>query len=105
MNDALTTIQNDATWKSRTHPGLAYAALLVTDGYHPRAKTDALPEKGGPVLAVAMAEGAKPLATGRKKILFAGYDFQARETPTDSGGTPNNYDPANASTREAGLST
>ncbi len=48
-----TRIQPDSTWKSTTHPGTEYAALLVDAGYRPPAITLALP--GGAVAAAVVS--------------------------------------------------
>jgi hypothetical protein len=52
-----TTIQPDSTWKSATHLGTEYAALLVEPGFRPPPILDALPTVGGDVAAVAIAKG------------------------------------------------
>ena len=52
-----TEVHSDSRWKSSTHPGSAYAALLVDSGYLPPAKVHELPKQGGLVLAVAIAKG------------------------------------------------
>jgi len=50
-----TNIQADSRWSNSTHPGIAYAALLVGPDFHPPATTDVLPGQG--VIAVAMTKG------------------------------------------------
>ena len=52
-----TTIEPDSTWKSSTHLGTEYAALLVESGYKPPASVDALPGVGAGVLAVVVQTG------------------------------------------------
>lgn len=52
-----TTIEADSTWKSSTHLGTEYAALLVDPDYRPPATMDALPSPGAGVSAVATVEG------------------------------------------------
>ena len=59
-NQPFTNIQPDSKWKNLTHPGSAYAALLVDSRFHPLPTLAALPNKGGPVFAVATVEGSKP---------------------------------------------
>ena len=59
LTKPFTTIRPDSTWKNATHPGSAYAALLVRTGFRPPPTIDALPEKGGAVLAVVSVEQAK----------------------------------------------
>jgi hypothetical protein len=95
-----TSIQAGSTWKSQTHPGSAYAALLVSEGFHPRPRIEALPEKGGRVLAVATAE-SKSLVPGRplRALQFAGYDWRTRDTTTMVG----DYVAANAWTDSRGF--
>src|SRR5882757_1557458 len=41
-----TAIAQDSTWKSSTHLGTEYAAILVESGYVPPKTTDVLPRKG-----------------------------------------------------------
>ncbi len=95
-----TAIQPDSRWKNSTHPGSAYAALLVDSRYHPPMTVNALPEKGGPVLAVAIAQGSQP----RPALLqFSGYEWEIRETAGESAGTINFYDRANAWTDASGF--
>jgi len=52
-----TAIQADSKWKSVTHLGTEYAALLVEPGYQPPNVTDTLPTAGGAVVAVAIRKG------------------------------------------------
>ena len=59
-NQPFTKIQPDSTWKSSTHFGTEYAALLVDPEYRPRPITDALPSEGAGVIAVAITKG-RPL--------------------------------------------
>lgn len=91
-----TTIQKDSTWKNSTHPGTAYAALLVDPGYKAPLTVNVLPEKGGPVRAVAVAEGAKLVQAPVRTLNFSGYEWRIRQTPGTPAGTRNRYDPANA---------
>jgi len=91
-----TNIQRDSTWKNSTHPGIAYAALLVDRDYHPLLTVNVLPQKGGPVHAVATAEGAMLDQAPLKKLDFSGYEWLVRQTPYSPAGSRNLYDPANA---------
>jgi len=50
-----TSINEDGTWRSDTHLGLQYAAMLVKKAYNPPSKTRKLPDVGGQVLAIALA--------------------------------------------------
>jgi hypothetical protein len=98
-----TQIQADSTWKSTTHLGSDYAALLVEPGYHPALKTGTLPTVGNGVVRVVVAKGQTPAATAAPKMIhFSGYDWavQAAESDRAGGGSP--YDPANAWTDQKG---
>lgn len=97
-----TTIQPDTRWKNLTHPGSAYAALLVDSRFHPFSTASALPQKGGAVLAVATVEGAKP-TTSSKTLTFAGYQWEIRTSASNRAGTVNSFDQSNAWTDPAGL--
>lgn len=52
-----TEIQPDSTWRSTTHLGTDYAALLVEPGYNPPSMADVLPGLGDGVVAVAAVPG------------------------------------------------
>jgi signal transduction histidine kinase len=52
-----TQIQVDSKWRSSTHLGTEYAALLIEPGYQPPSSTAALPGEGGGVIAVAVVKG------------------------------------------------
>jgi signal transduction histidine kinase len=56
-NQPFTQIQSDLKWKSSTHLGAEYAALLVEPGYQPPPSTAELPGEGGGVIAVAVVKG------------------------------------------------
>lgn len=89
-----TPIRPDSTWKNTTHPGVAYAALLVDARYRPPLTVNTLPERGGPVVAVATVRGTQPKPA--RILQFSGYQWETRETASDRGGSMNFYDPANA---------
>jgi hypothetical protein len=91
-----TTIQRDSTWKTSTHPGSAYAALLVDRDYKPPVTVNTLPQKNGLVQAVATAEGPVLGQPVLKKLDFSGYEWLVRQTPGNPAGTPNQYEAANA---------
>lgn len=95
-DNPFTRIASDASWKSDTHPGSAYAALLVNSDFQPPPTTATLPAKGGAILAVALAEGPMLSRPEAKTLRFSGYEWQARNTVSSRGGTRNVYDPANA---------
>jgi signal transduction histidine kinase len=52
-----TRIQPDSTWRSTTHFGTEYAALLVDPGYRPLATMEALPSEGAGVIVVLITKG------------------------------------------------
>jgi len=98
-----TTIRSDSSWTNSIHLGTEYAALLVGPEYVPPATMDALPEKGGAVVAVAkvLGEGFNPLDPktahpSLKTLNFSGYEWDVRQLPSPRGGASNPYDPANA---------
>jgi hypothetical protein len=98
-----TTVQPNAKWKNDTHPGIAYAALLVAPSYRPPTTIHELPAKGGDVIAVAIAGGEKLARPAVHTLSFSGYQWELRQTPSGRGGTKNAYDPANAWTDEKGF--
>lgn len=98
-----TAIQPDSRWKSTTHPGSAYAAMLVDPEYKPPMTVKALPEKGGPVKAVATAEGPALIQPPAANLIFSGYEWVVRSTPGTPGGSPNSYDARNAWVDQKGL--
>jgi len=98
-----TPINPGGTWKNFTHPGSAYAALLVTADYKPPTTAKALPEKGGPIRAVAVAEGAQLTRSPGKTIDFSGYQWELRRSASNRGGTNNAFDPANVWTDQQGF--
>src|SRR5262249_19742516 len=91
-----TALAADSTWRNHTHPGTAYAALLVQPGYRPQPTLDTLPEAGGAVRAVVAVDGTKLPRATVKSIQFSGYEWQIRQSASDPGGTRNHYDPSNA---------
>jgi len=52
-----TAIQPDSTWKTSTHIGTDYAALLVDPGYHPPPTLNSLPRGGNGVILAAVTKG------------------------------------------------
>jgi hypothetical protein len=101
-NHPFTDIQRNATWKSSTHPGSAYAALLVDSRYRPPLTVTALPEKGGAVLAVATVKGTPPDAPPTT-LQFSGYQWEVRRSSTGRDGSRNLYNPANVTTDKNGF--
>ncbi|HZM51704.1 MAG TPA: histidine kinase dimerization/phosphoacceptor domain-containing protein, partial [Vicinamibacteria bacterium] len=59
-NAPFTAIQGDGRWRSPTHLGTEYAAVLVDAEYRPPAKASTLPGIGGGVAAVAVTDGVPP---------------------------------------------
>jgi hypothetical protein len=91
-----TPIGADETWKSATHLGSDYAALLVEADYRPPPMMDDLPGVGGGVVAVASVSGAPPGTQPVETLRFSGYDWEVRRLASDRAGTRNVFDPANA---------
>jgi hypothetical protein len=91
-----TAIQPNSTWKSSTHPGSAYAALLVDPGYIPPTTVNELPETGGAVRAIATADGPLLAHPAHTTLDFSGYEWAIRQIGGIPGGSLNAYDPANA---------
>jgi hypothetical protein len=52
-------IAPDSSWRSWTHTGGSYAAMVVRPGFEPQARSDVLPPLGGNVLARAVVEGIR----------------------------------------------
>ncbi len=98
-----TMLQSGSRWTNSTHPGSAYAALLVESSYYPQTRIEVLPQKGGPVLAVATAQAPRATRFVGKTLPFDGYEWQIRQAPDYPGGTPNIYDPSNAWTDANGF--
>lgn len=91
-----TEIAADATWKNSIHLGTEYAALLVEADYRPPGTTDALPERGGSVVAVTKIGGSGTFVPPAPKTLaFGGYEWEVRQQRNERHG-PNDYDARNA---------
>jgi hypothetical protein len=90
-------IQPDSTWKTTTHLGFEYAALLVDPGFRPPPTMDVAPTVGGPVIAVEISKGVgPPQVAPTKPLQFGGYDWNVRTIAGDRGGLNNLYDADNA---------
>jgi hypothetical protein len=98
-----TAVQPDFSWKNSIHPGSAYAALLVDPGYSPPSTAHVLPQPGGAVRAVAVAEGPALPRQPAKKLRFGGYQWEVRQTPGSPAASRTVYDPANAWVDENGF--
>jgi hypothetical protein len=99
----LTDIEADSTWKTTTHYGTEYAALLVGDDFQPIAKLDQLPEAGGKIAAVAVVSGSENKEEISKNIQFSGYEWKVRTTSSDRGGTVNSFHSENVRVDENGF--
>jgi hypothetical protein len=97
-----TTIQADSRWNTTTHPGSVYAALLVDARYRPPLTVNALPDKGGPVLAVAIIKGRAP-SSPPPTLQFSGYQWEVRQTASSQDGGKHLNVPAGAWTDENGF--
>ena len=97
-----TAIANDSSWKTPTHLGTQYAAILVDPGYQPIATIAALPAEGGAIAAVASVSVGAPFAAVNQKLTFSGYEWSIRRIASDRNGAVSYYDPANAWTDSAG---
>jgi len=96
-------IQTDSTWRTETHLGFEYAALLVDADYQPLPTLDVAPTPGGSVAVAKIVKGeGTPTFAPTKPLKFSDYDWAVRTTASDRGGTNNLYDPANAWTDERG---
>jgi len=96
MRKPFTDVNADSTWSSETHLGTEYAALLVDADYRPPATVDALPARGGSVVAVTRIPGTGEYAPPpRRTLAFSGYEWDVRQVPSDRYGQ-NDYDARNA---------
>jgi hypothetical protein len=92
-----TIIESDGTWKTATHLGTEYGAILVDPGYQPALTLKALPQDGGLVPAVnSVSPGPGPVLVDQK-LNFSGYQWLIRHIASDRNGAVSYYDPANAS--------
>ncbi|MBY0504505.1 MAG: hypothetical protein K2X03_11375 [Bryobacteraceae bacterium] len=98
-----TPIGKDSSWKNVTHPGSAYAAVLVNKEYRAPITLSELPKPGGNVIAVAVAETPQLTRPPVETIEFSGYQWEIRSTPSNRGGTKNLYGPKNVWTDSKGF--
>jgi hypothetical protein len=101
-NRPFTHIQPDSTWRSSTHLGTEYSALLVDAGYRPASKLVLLPPVGNGVAAIVIAKGNPASSSAADIMNFSGYEWSKRSAASDRGGESNSYDPANAWTDDQG---
>lgn len=98
-----TTIGADSRWRNVTHPGSAYAAVLVNKSYRAPITLNELPQPGGNIVAVAVADAAQLAAPSVQTLEFSGYQWEIRTTPSNRGGSKNLYDAKNAWTDANGF--
>jgi hypothetical protein len=99
--EPFTEIRSDSRWKSSTHLGTEYAALLVDPGYRPPLSAEELPKEGGGIVAMTVVPGDPSAKAPHRILQFSGYEWIVRGAPSDRGGR-NAYDPDNAWTDDAG---
>lgn len=95
-----TAIDAQGRWRSVTHLGTEYAALVVSADYRPPSVTSKLPDLGAHVRAVVpirghTGEGGSAVIGVAPPVQFSGYEWEVRQRKSDRGG-PNEYHPANA---------
>jgi len=56
---AIQPIESDNTWRTWTHTGSSYAALVVRPTYEPMSRLDVLPQIDADVLSRTIVEGRK----------------------------------------------
>jgi hypothetical protein len=91
-----TLVNADSTWKTSTHLGAQYGAILVDAAYQPALTMKALPAAGGTVAAVASVIAGPPPDSVDRKLTFSGYQWTVRHIASDRNGAVSYYDPANA---------
>jgi len=97
-HNPFTQIDADGRWRTTTHLGTAYAAMVVRDNYRPPDTTPSLPALTQDVVAIATVEGRDGKLDGPLPPLpFSGYEWEIRQSPSDRGGGMNEYSAANAS--------
>ena len=97
-----TSIASDGSWRSSTHLGKQYAALLVGPSFSPPNQMAALPAQQGDVAALATV-APNIGAASAKHLRFSNYDWDVRQVGSDRNGSPHDYDPANASVDSLGF--
>jgi len=102
-DEPFTRIESDSTWKSLTHLGREYAALLVEPGYNPPTTIETLPTEGDGVIARATIQGSSPSSESATILNFSGYEWKVRSVSSERGGQKNEYAPANVWVDENGF--
>jgi hypothetical protein len=98
-----TSIQTDSTWRTETHLGYEYAALLVDPSYLPPPTMDTVPPQGGPIALIRIVKGIGPtILAPTKPLKFSGYDWDVRTIQSDRGGSNHPYSGDNAWTDNTG---
>jgi hypothetical protein len=97
-----TSIASNGTWKTSTHLGSEYAAVLVDPGYDPASTMKTLPSaENGVSAVVSKTVGSEPSVLSQT-LKFSGYDWYIRHITSDRNGGISYYDPANAWTDKDG---
>ncbi len=91
-----TEIAPDGSWRSSTHLGTRYAALLVNPGFVPSNQLEGLPSESPQISALAAVAPGK-LVARVKRLRFSNYDWDVRQIGSDRNGSPHSYSPDNAS--------
>ena len=99
VDQPLTDIRPNSKFTNATHLGTHYAALLVNESYRPPPSLDTLPQRGGDVLALAVAPGAEEPPS--PIVEFSGFPWRLRTAPSSRGGQ-NLYSPSNIVIDEQG---
>ncbi len=104
--EPFTHLNSKLEWRSATHFGTEYAALLVAGAFTPPATIKELPATGGSVVAVARVRGRGWKEAGdpsaRRELRFSGFDWDVRYEPSGRGGGMNDYDPDNVRVDDRG---
>ena len=97
-----TPIASDHTWKTFTHLGNEYAAIVVGPGYQPSATLKMLPSADNGVSAVVTRSVGPGSPIVSQTLKFSGYEWYVRHITSDRNGAISYYDPANAWTDASG---
>lgn len=97
-----TPIESDSTWKTSTHLGSEYAAILVEPGYVPALTLKTLPPTGPEVSSTVSVRVGPGPPTVNQTLQFSGYTWYVRHISSDRNGAISYYDPANAWTAPDG---
>lgn len=92
-----TTVGADGRWRTLTHLGTQYAAVLVGLEHRPAKVLPSLPRIEQSVLAIKNVPGDPSSVRQPHLIQFSTYDWTVRETGSDRHGTPHHYNISNTS--------